>query len=41
MQVVVTFRHSEANEAVRNHAKEKLLKLKKYLERPVEARVVL
>jgi putative sigma-54 modulation protein len=41
MQVVVTFRHFEANEAVRNYAKEKIFKLKKYLERPVEARVVL
>jgi putative sigma-54 modulation protein len=41
MQVVVTFRHFEVNEAVRNHAKEKLLKLKKYVEGPVEARVVL
>ncbi|MBW2059501.1 MAG: ribosome-associated translation inhibitor RaiA [Deltaproteobacteria bacterium] len=41
MQVVVTFRHFEANDAVRSYAKEKILKLKKYLERPVEARVVL
>lgn len=41
MQVMVTFRHFEANDAIRNYAKEKVLKLKKYLERPVEARVVL
>jgi putative sigma-54 modulation protein len=41
MQVVVTFRHFEVNEAVRDYAREKILKLKKYLERPVEARVVL
>lgn len=41
MQVIVTFRHFEANDAVKNYAKEKILKLKKYLERPVEARVVL
>lgn len=41
MQVLVTFRHFEADEAVKSHAKEKLLKLKKYLERPVDARVVL
>jgi len=41
MQVVVTFRHFEANDAVKSYAKEKMLKLKKYLERPLEARVVL
>lgn len=41
MQVMVTFRHFEANDAIKNYAKEKILKLKKYLERPVEARVVL
>ena len=41
MQVIVTFRHLEADDAVRAYAKEKILKLKKYLERPVEARVVL
>lgn len=41
MQVIVTFRHFEANDAVKGYAKEKILKLKKYLERPVEARVVL
>jgi putative sigma-54 modulation protein len=41
MQVVVTFRHFEVNEAVKNYAKEKILKLKRYFERPVEARVVL
>lgn len=41
MQVIVTFRHFEANDAVKSHAKERILKLKKYLERPVEARVVL
>ncbi|NIQ38229.1 MAG: ribosome-associated translation inhibitor RaiA [Proteobacteria bacterium] len=41
MQVVVTFRHFETDDAVRNYAKEKVMKLKKYLERPVEARIVL
>jgi putative sigma-54 modulation protein len=41
MQVVVSFRHFDANEAVRNYAKEKTLKLKKYFEHPVEARLVL
>ncbi len=41
MRVLVTFRHFEANEAVKGYAKQKILKLKKYLERPVEARVVL
>jgi putative sigma-54 modulation protein len=41
MQVTVTFRHFEANDAVRSYAKEKMLKLKKYLEGPAEARVVL
>jgi putative sigma-54 modulation protein len=41
MQVIVSFRHFEADDAVRAYAKEKILKVKKYLERPVEARVVL
>jgi putative sigma-54 modulation protein len=41
MNVVVSFRHFEADEAVKSYAKEKVLKLKKYLDRPVEARVVL
>ena len=41
MQVMVTFRHFEADDLIRHYAKEKMLKLKKYLERPVEARVVL
>jgi putative sigma-54 modulation protein len=41
MQVTVTFRHFEANDAMKDYAREKILKLKKYLERPVEARVVL
>lgn len=41
MQVMVTFRHFEANDAVRKYAKEKIQKLQKYLERPAEARVVL
>jgi putative sigma-54 modulation protein len=41
MQVIVSFRHFEADDAVRAYAKEKILKVKKYLDRPVEARVVL
>ena len=41
MQVIVSFRHFEADDAVKAYAKEKILKVKKYLERPVEARVVL
>ncbi|NIS67942.1 MAG: ribosomal subunit interface protein, partial [Proteobacteria bacterium] len=41
MRVLVTFRHLEADDALRDYAKEKVLKLRKYLERPMEARVVL
>jgi putative sigma-54 modulation protein len=41
MQVTVTCRHFEADETIKNYAREKVFKLKKYLDRPVEAHVVL
>ena len=41
MQINVTFRHMETSEPVRNYVEEKLPKVKKYIEEPVEAQVVL
>jgi putative sigma-54 modulation protein len=41
MQVSVTFRHVDPTDALRTHAEEKLVRLKKYLHRPVEAHVIL
>lgn len=41
MQINVTFRHTEPSQAVREYAEEKLSKVKKYLEEPIEAHVVL
>jgi putative sigma-54 modulation protein len=41
MQVQVTFRHVEPSEAVKEYAREKVGKLEKYLEGPVEANVTL
>jgi putative sigma-54 modulation protein len=37
MQIQVTFRHTEPSEAVKEYAQEKIEKLKKYLDGPVEA----
>lgn len=41
MRVNVTFRHMEASEPVRSYVEEKLPKVKKYIDEPVEAQVVL
>jgi putative sigma-54 modulation protein len=41
MRVNVTFRHMESSEPVRNYVEEKLPKVKKYIDEPVEAQVVL
>ena|SRR5688572_29992712 len=41
MHVTVTFRHVDPTQALRQHAEEKLLRLKKYLHRPVDAHVIL
>jgi len=41
MQIQVTFRHVEPSEAVKEYAREKVGKLEKYLDGPVEAYVTL
>ena len=41
MQIQVTFRHVEASEAVKEYAREKVGKLQKYLDGPMEAGVTL
>ncbi len=41
MRINVTFRHMETSDPVRSYIEEKLPKLKKYIEEPVEAQVVL
>jgi putative sigma-54 modulation protein len=41
MQVTVTFRHMESSEPLRSYAEEKLPRVKKYIDEPVEAQVVL
>lgn len=41
MQLAVTFRNIESREALREYLQEKLSKLKKYLDFPIEANVVL
>ena len=41
MQVSVTFRNTESKEILRDYVQEKLSKLKKYLDYPLEANVVL
>jgi len=41
MQIQVTFRHVEPSEAVKEYAREKVGKLEKYLDGPVEANVTL
>jgi putative sigma-54 modulation protein len=41
MQIQVTFRHVEPSEAVKEYAREKVGKLEKFLEGPVEANVTL
>ncbi|MCB2190390.1 MAG: ribosome-associated translation inhibitor RaiA [Deltaproteobacteria bacterium] len=41
MQIQVTFRHVDASEAVKEYAREKVGKLQKYLDGPLEASVTL
>ncbi|KMY66856.1 hypothetical protein AAU61_12780 [Desulfocarbo indianensis] len=41
MQIQVTFRHVEPSEAVKEYAREKVGKLEKYLDGPVEANITL
>jgi putative sigma-54 modulation protein len=41
MQVMVTFRHVEPTEGLRQHAEEKVQRIHKYLRRPIEAHVIL
>jgi putative sigma-54 modulation protein len=41
MQVLVTFRHIEATDALRQYAETKVERLRKFLHRPIEAHVVL
>lgn len=41
MQVAVTFRHMESSEPVRSYVEEKLARVKKYIDEPVDAQVVL
>lgn len=41
MQVMVTFRHVEPTEGLRQHAEEKVQRVHKYLRRPIEAHVIL
>ncbi|HPQ71461.1 MAG TPA: ribosome-associated translation inhibitor RaiA [bacterium] len=41
MRVSVTFRHMEPTEAIKEYTESKLLKVKRYLDEPIEANVVL
>jgi putative sigma-54 modulation protein len=41
MNVTVTFRHVDPTPALRTYAEEKLVRVKKYLRRPVDAHVIL
>ena len=41
MQTTVTFRHMEPTEGLRKYAQEKIAKVYKYIDRPIEASVVL
>jgi putative sigma-54 modulation protein len=41
MQIALTFRHMEASEPVRLYVEEKLARVKKYIDEPVEAQVAL
>ena len=41
MEITVTFRHMEPTESLRTYAKDKVSKVEKYLDFPVEAHVVL
>ena len=41
MEVSFTFRHLDSNDGMKEYAKQKLMKIRRYLEKPVEAHVVL
>ena len=41
MDITVTFRHMEPTDSLRNYAEEKISKLNKYLDFPLEAHIVL
>ena len=41
MDITVTFRHMEPTESLRTYAEEKISKIKKYLDFPIEAHIVL
>ena len=41
MQISFTFRHMDSNDGMREYAKQKLMKIKKYMDNLVEAHVVL
>jgi putative sigma-54 modulation protein len=41
MQISVTFRHLDSNEEFRDYAKEKIRRIRKYLDYPIEAQVIL
>ncbi|MCD6188060.1 MAG: ribosome-associated translation inhibitor RaiA [Desulfuromusa sp.] len=41
MQIAVTFRHMESSDALRSYVEEKLARVKKYIEEPIDAQVVL
>ncbi len=41
MRINVTFRHMESSEPVRNYVEEKLMRVKKYIDEPVDAQVAL
>ncbi len=41
MQIAVTFRHMDTSEPVRSYLEEKLLRVKKYIDEPIDAQAVL
>jgi len=41
MQIAVNFRHMESSDAVRSYVEEKLSRVKKYIDEPIDAQVVL
>jgi len=41
MQISVTFRHMDSNDGMKEYARQKLMKIRKYMEPPAEIHVVL
>ena len=41
MMINVTFRHMDSNDGIKEYARQKLMKIKKYMDSPVDAHVVL